>query len=425
MFQKFSRNQIYTMLLGLVASSVLWSTANGNSILFMASSKCIILLGAFFLIDKNIVQKLKNVVANKLALLYIGVYVWYAIWMVFSNDWHNSLAALEHKLVFLVFPIILAGEKRLQKKDVEKIIFYFLISCLVGMVYCECIGLYNYYFVTPLHNVHYIFYELLASPLMHPGYLSNYYLFAIIWLSLPILGYDMQYSLLNWVRAMLIILFLLFLFQLTSKTAFIILLFYVIWFCIKAISLQASAIQKNIIIATASAVIIFFSGFVFLFFKGRFFDSSSIQPISTKTLYAQSIMSRAAALVEGFEKVKPVWYKGYGTGMASEMLQQQLQFKGYTDLVMHHMAPHNQLMRTWLDLGLFGLLFLVTVFIISIKIFVNRKEWAGLWMVIICLINCLTDDMLEIQNGIIFFIFFIGLFLWVKNYANNTPQALA
>jgi O-antigen ligase len=150
------------------------------------------------------------------------------------------------------------------------------------------------------------------------------------------------------------------------------------------------------------------------FFWFRFSEALTLKPITNQVEFSESIMSRAAAAKEAFAKVKPVWYKGFGTGMANPMLEQQLQEKGYASLVKFHMHPHNQFMRTWLDIGLFGLLYIIGVFVALWWYFKKNNEWFGVWMIVLLLINCITDDMLEIQAGLLFFLFFICLMRWAN-----------
>jgi O-antigen ligase len=413
-----NRPQIYTMLLGIIAASVVWSGTNINSILGLLSSKCIVLLGVFFVSDKNILQKLKKAFTNKYLWMYAVVYLWYAVWLLFSADLQNGASTLERKLVFIIFPIIMAGENSLPRRAIEKVVFYFIVSCLLGMLYCEFTGIY-YYVQSQPKNFHFLIYELLAAPIMHPGYLSNFFMFSIVWLSLPWVGYEAKYTIPTWLRILLLLLFIAFIFQLTSKTAFIILLFYVPWWIFKMSQSKMTPLQKKYFGVAAFVTLISFVVFVKLVLWFRFSELLTVQPITNNVRFDQSVMSRMASIKEAFEKVKPVWYKGYGTGMANSMLEQQFQQKGYADLVKHHMHNHNQYMRTWLDIGLFGLLYIVAVFVSSSLIFKAKKEWAGFWIIVITLVNCLTDDMLDIQSGVIFFIFFIGLFMWVQDFSKN------
>jgi hypothetical protein len=343
---------------------------------------------------------------------------------VFSTDVGNGLSSLERKLVFVVFPMVMAGEEKLSRLAIEKILMYFVVSCVLGMLYCEYIGIHSYFASTP-HNFHFLVYELLASPLMHPGYVSNFMLFGVIWLSLPLVGYEAKLAIPLWLRVVLLLLLMVFIVQLTSKTVFIILVFYIPWWLVQLFKTKLSSQNKKYFAFAALSMLLLFVGFLRTVLWGRFAEVFTIKPVTNKIMFYESIMSRIAATTEALEKVKPVWYKGFGTGMANSMLIEQFKLKGYADLIKHNMHNHNQYMRTWLDIGLFGVLYIIAVFVISALIFKAKKEWAGFWMVIITLINCFTDDMLDIQSGVIFFLFFIGLFLWVQDvcaknlYGNN------
>ena len=409
----FNRPNILIFLLCLVAASIVWSNTNGHSIFHVISSKSTFVLGVFFVADKNILQKLKSAFSNKMVWLYFGVFIWHAVWMNFSADKNMAYNAIEKKLSFIVFPLIFAGEKSLGRREVERIIFIFVVSCWLALFYCEVIGNWNY-FHSPIRNIDNLIYELLASPIMHPGYLSNFFIFSIIWLSLPWIGYQVKYEIPNWIRIVLILFFVIFIGQLTSKTAFLIFLFYIAWMLFKLLNSKLTA-QKKILFSGIMLTSVFtIIGIVRLFLWGRFTDFFHWIPINNQIKFNQSTMARAAAAFESFQKVKPVWYKGYGTGMANQMLFDQFTEKGYTYLADPKLPLHchNQFMRTWLDLGFFGLLYIVMVFAITWWFFKVKKEWAGMWMVVITFVNCATDDMLDIQSGIVFFLFFISLLYW-------------
>jgi O-antigen ligase len=81
------------------------------------------------------------------------------------------------------------------------------------------------------------------------------------------------------------------------------------------------------------------------------------------------------------------------------------------------MHTHNQVFHTWLDLGLLGIVLLfVLLFYVAYLFAVKQKNEIGFWMILLTLVNISTDDMLEIQAGVVFFVFFITLFLY-KNKA--------
>jgi O-antigen ligase len=76
------------------------------------------------------------------------------------------------------------------------------------------------------------------------------------------------------------------------------------------------------------------------------------------------------------------------------------------------MHTHNQFLHTWIDLGLVGILLLLCCLVVCFIQFWKQKEEIGIWFSGLILINILTDDMLEIQAGIVFFIFFLLLLIY-------------
>jgi O-antigen ligase len=72
-----------------------------------------------------------------------------------------------------------------------------------------------------------------------------------------------------------------------------------------------------------------------------------------------------------------------------------------------NLNAHNQYLQTWLGLGLPGLIFLSVAFIYLIR----RRKYASIGFAIVFSICILTESMLEIQKGILFFAFFYVLLL--------------
>jgi O-antigen ligase len=79
------------------------------------------------------------------------------------------------------------------------------------------------------------------------------------------------------------------------------------------------------------------------------------------------------------------------------------------------MHTHNQVFHTWLDLGIVGVLLMVAILLVSSQVFSrlhNRLAW---WLLPLIVMNILTDDMLEVQAGTVFFAFFLTLFIYQRN----------
>lgn len=72
--------------------------------------------------------------------------------------------------------------------------------------------------------------------------------------------------------------------------------------------------------------------------------------------------------------------------------------------------PHNQFFQTSIAVGLCGLLLLLSVFVFGLWWSFQAKSILFASLNILFFVNCLTESMLEVQAGIVFFCFFYFLF---------------
>jgi O-antigen ligase len=84
------------------------------------------------------------------------------------------------------------------------------------------------------------------------------------------------------------------------------------------------------------------------------------------------------------------------------------------------MSSHNQFLRIWVEIGAIGLSIFLFWIAYCVYIFRKHKDLAGNTLVLIMCISMLTDDMGQIQAGIVFFVFFITLrFAYIHTQHNN------
>jgi len=136
--------------------------------------------------------------------------------------------------------------------------------------------------------------------------------------------------------------------------------------------------------------------------------------------FSNSTGSRIAAWQLEWKIIKPNWLLGYGTGEANGLLMQEFKQGNYASLIEYNMHTHNQLLHIWIDLGLLGVLFLLSFIGFSFSEALQKGMKEAYWMSLLIFVNILTDDMLEIQAGIVFFIFFLCLLLNKKEWKTNS-----
>jgi O-antigen ligase len=372
------------------------------------SSIPIAILVILFLLQSNLFNKLKQAFNAPSIWLYLSVVIIYTVGLLHSGINTESMACMERKLIYIILPIILATSPLLSLKQWEQLMAAYCISCIGVMCFCLAEALY----ITSLGNAslaNEITYENLARPIMHPGYLSNFLLLAIFWLLCPLMGYAPVYYISPKVRYAGVVIFIICIGLLTSKTAILILFAFAVYFIGKVLLSSASTKVKVIIASSSILLCVFALALVKWLLAARLNFDMVYTNTGTAVRFENSVGSRFAAAKEALEliKLKPLF--GYGTGTANTILLQQLNTKGYSHLVQMNMHVHNQVLRTLLDVGIIGLVAIIALWWYTTRKIFKQGHIIILGLTIIVGINILTDDMLEIQAGVVFFTLFNAL----------------
>ena len=103
------------------------------------------------------------------------------------------------------------------------------------------------------------------------------------------------------------------------------------------------------------------------------------------------------------------WY-GSGTGDFQDVLDLAYEAKGYSNLKERHLNAHNQFFQSWLGLGIPGLVLLFSIFVVIFQHAFSSGERVYLGFAALIALISLTESMLNVQAGVVFFSFFVMLF---------------
>jgi O-antigen ligase len=396
-----NRSQVWYLLVLFTAVSFTWSE-HLNSI-------GILLLAIHWVADKNLLKKIAS-----FRFTWTIIWMWLFLFLHFlallwSHEPQQGWQTIQVKMSLLILPFLFSTEHYFTTQRIRQLIWIFSLSCCASFVYT---------FSGSIIRNHALGWNFVLSRMkiseliMHPGYYSNYFAFALICAVFQMLepAKELKVKKLVWLGLILFLLTALLL--LISKTAIL----FVACFMIYLIWLLSLKIQKPVVRLLA---------FVLLTLSCIALSTlvPSIQRRIQQTLtesknddkqvaLGNSTGSRIAAWQNEWKLIRENWITGNGTGEANALLKKKFISEGYLQLANDNMHTHNQILHTWIDLGIGGVLLLFAMLASCFITFVQRHQKEASWLVILIFINLLTDDMLEIQAGIVFFVFFLCVYLF-------------
>ena len=402
--QFFNRSNIWLALICLLDFTFSFN-ARINSIF-------VILLCIHWLIYKNLLKKIKSL-KTKWQLI-VPFWIFFLLHLLSIKDVLNDDAlghTLEVKLSFIIFPLLFSTENYLNKKNLILLFKLFTVSCILTFLYCLLYYFKNYY---PSLGIKSLFNRMYFSfPIMHPGYLSNFFVMSYIYLCLSFLYGFVQSKKDIILSCIAIFINALAIFILVSKTALIVFACFNLYF-IWAFLGKYFTKKTRIYLFLFSSILITILFFQIPNIQYRFAETKNDFIKTDRTvMFANSTGSRIAAWSLEWDIIKQKPMIGHGTGNSNYLLFKTFLEKNYTDLAKNNMHTHNQIFHTWIDLGILGVLSLLYFFTTIFYYFIQRKNKLGIWFSILLLINCITDDALEIQAIIVFCMFFITLLLFM------------
>jgi O-antigen ligase len=355
---------------------------------------------AFFAFD-DVDNGLKNVFKNKWACILLAFFFLHAIGYFFSESKSGALNAIEIKLSFLAFPLLIFSSNY-NAMQLKKIVISFVSGCLLTVVICIFRACYFYFF----ENFNAFFYSEF-SYFMHPSYFAMYLIFSQLIILLYYKSWLSHLSDLNVKIVFMSLLFLIGIFLCASKMGLItaLLLLPTTFFFI----LYKEGYKKTILgimLALVIAITIAYNLFPTPFerIKMAFNVTSSSQTID-KTA-AESTAVRILIWKESVKLITENFVFGTTAGDAGNRLVESYEREGMTGALIKKLNAHNQFLQTFIGTGVLGfLLLLIMTFGSLIYGFIKQNYMLVLFSVLM-IFNFLVESMLQAQAGFIFFAFF-------------------
>lgn len=397
-----------------------------------ANNIAIIVLAINWIFEDRFSVKWDRFNNNKVLLLcFCSIYILSVLGLIYTENMRQGLFELEKNATILLFPLIFASSKPLEKNEIRILFKALILACIIASIVCLGYAVYRnyeeghtltYVFNAIFYDIHlpgryeyfnyyYFIYYFLTDPLgIHPIYLAMYTLFSsclVIWLWWDRSKFKEE---LSWIFIFLLIYNSIIIVLLSSRTQMFSLIIlgtiFVFYYCYRR-----RIIYKGILLICFLTVLFFSLILLNPVSRERF--SKAISPTSHYTENEHGEGGLSLRLYQWKYSIKAIQENlllGSGPGDAQDVLEEvylKSDFKiGYDN----QLNPHNQYLQTWLESGIIGLLILLACMLLPVYFAINEKQWIYLVFIFILAVGFVTESMLELNKGIIFYSFFNSLF---------------
>lgn len=379
----------------------------------LANSVAIILLSFAWLLEGNFSLKIKLIMQRPLIVIFFIFFLLFLLGMLHTSNIEFGIFNLQKKISLFVFPLIIGTSISFNEKIKETALFVFVVSCFAASLLCCVNGL--FYFISFKDSL-YLLHEKLSSVInFHPPYFAMYLSFSIF-IIFECIRRDK--FILNHIQKKILVViaffFFCFIILLSARTAlvFLFLIFMTreMYFLYKKRKLMIGIIG---LLSMLGVTIFLISQSAYL--KDRFVKplSSDISAIDGGKETGLSIrLVKWKCSMEGIAENPLV---GTGTGDAVDYLVKCYEKKKFWGMYpQYRFNSHNQYLETTLTLGVPGLIcFLLCIMVPFLSAWRKSKYLLLSFITLFCFCS-LTESLLERQQGIVFFTFFISLFSFCK-----------
>ncbi|MGB0404544.1 MAG: O-antigen ligase family protein, partial [Salibacteraceae bacterium] len=364
--------------------------------------------------------KIKELFTNVPLLLLISFYSWHAVGMLWSQNTSFGAFDLEIKASFLVLPIVYSAFGRFKAENFENILSSYVLGCLGAIL----IGVINSVWayssgVNPFLD----FYSANISPVLHISYFAMYLNLALVIVFYKIIKNEDNFY--SWKNAALIFasfVFALATFLSTSRNGFLALLFLLLivfsysivryrkWLLGISMVLMVWIIASSLLKDIASGKM----GLHGLDKVGKVMSAESLSNDESESTGVRILIWKSA-----LELIKESPIIGVGTGDVKDDLISTYKKNDYTAPYKKNYNAHNQYLQTAVALGAVGLLLLLTLFGTATIMSFIRYNYLYLMFSINMAVSCVTESILEVQAGVVFFAFFTVILSPIMNASVN------
>jgi hypothetical protein len=360
--------------------------------------------------------------------------------MAYTESMATGWMKLETKVLFLVFPLALVSSKLIQANEFRLILLSFLAACFGATLICFSHSIWMTYEDVPFVNFGnggldtyealnegasinwmYFSYIGLSSGIdLHPTYFGIYLISCqLILLFFHVTVYNRPgHTKIRYLLVASFIYFLVFILLLSSRIVIVAELMIVgstIVYLIRRYG-RVAAVAGTAVITAAFA-----AGLENPVARYRSYQELLATPVGqTPPAMADNSVSIRASLWWLSGKVLSetnVW-TGVGTGDTHNSMK-TFADRYNTHNVLGSYDPHNQYLYTLISTGIAGLIVLVAGLVTFLVMSWRHKYFICFGFLLVFILTCVTESVLELQKGVVLFTFFTSGFTWLSGKEVN------
>lgn len=366
------------------------------------ASPVILLSILLILFSGDYKNKWTRLISNKRNFVFIGIYLLFVFAYLISQNKQEAFTDLKVKLYLLLIPVFWTAGISLAKKEIQKVLSWFVISCILFAAFAIFVAVFNF-IITGENKFYYL--DLVSFTYMHPAYIGMFEAFAFIIISIDLIKGWSQYSTKRkWAYFAVLLFLTLFIFLLTAKMAIASLF---IFGNIAFFILAKNNLGKNYaILIIAGCNIVAITALLSLpYTRERFKLLFTYDEVA----YANSVNSRSEIWKASMEVAKQHPLFGTGSGDAEKALTDTYARNGFEKGVTESYNTHNQYLQVLVETGIVGLLLFTAFLGFCIRAAILDKNYLYLTFLLLFMVNIFTESMLKTQSGVVFFVFFNSL----------------
>lgn len=365
-------------------------------------------------------QHLRYVDKSKI-LIVSSVYLLTLFCTIYSNDQSEAFSEWMKQLSLLLFPLLLFINPIPIRKYRESLLYGFTLTCTLTILYlyADAFRTIFYYHlgISTLFTQGFMNHSFSEPIHLHATYLSIYTCFAVIFLIDKIINARMNKGRL--LKLLCLLILSAGLLQLASRMILIFLLTYIILIA----PLYYFTGFRRIRFILCSLLLLTCVLFTFSHFKA--FEERYItdlkEDISLHAPIEHINDSRAQRWSIAFELIAQSPVAGYGSGSEKRLLREAYFQHQLYDSYLHQLNAHNQYLSFLIKSGILGLIVFLISLLTGLRYAILQKDILFIAFMVMIVMVCFTENILDVNKGIFFYGFFYSLFL-SYHYKNTVKQ---